>query len=71
MHIGIYYHILEIGIVLEKGKKEGKLWKIGERKRLYKENCFWQNIIKNIRLEVNGMGFSDVVFDEMLMLAEE
>ena len=71
MHIGIYYHILEIGIVLEKGKKEGKLWKIGERKRLYKESCLWQNIIKNIRLEVNGMGSSDVVFDEMLMLAEE
>lgn len=71
MHIGIYYHILEIGIVFEKGQKEGKLWKIGERKRLYKESCFWKNIIKHISLEANGVEASDVIFDEMLMLAEE
>ena len=71
MHIGIYYHILEIGIVFEKGKKEGKLWKLGERKRLYRENCFWQDIIKQINLEISGMDSPDVIFDEMLILAEE
>lgn len=70
MHIGLYYHILEIGIMFEKGKKEGKLWKIGERKRLKKESSFWQSIIKHINLEISGMDFSDDIFDEMLMLAE-
>ena len=62
---------MEIGIVYEKGRKEGRFWKIGERNRFKKECCFWHNIIKNIDLEISEIGYPDSIFDEMLILAKE
>lgn len=41
MEIGYYYHILEIGILYEKGGQRGQLWRFGEQKRLKKEALFW------------------------------
>lgn len=71
MNVEVYYHILEIGIVFEKGKQEGCLWKIGERKRLKKECCFWSDIIKCVKLELNGDDSSDFMFEEMIKIANE
>ena len=65
MNISLYYHILEIGIVSEKGKQEGQLWKFGERKRLRKECEFWKNIIECIKREMAGEDAFDFMFDEM------
>ena len=34
MNPEIYYHILEIGVIFEKGGKQGNRWHWGEKKRL-------------------------------------
>lgn len=63
MDIGYYYQILEIGILYEKGRKVGKLWRIGERKRLREEVLFWWQLLDFISLEKNGVDCSEKLFD--------
>lgn len=65
MNIGVYYHVLESGIVNEKGKKKGKLWRVGERKRIKLECQFWEKILRYVELEMEGVDSSDILFVEM------
>lgn len=62
MDIGYYYQILDIGIVYEKGRKRGKRWRIGERKRLKEEILFWQSLLEFILFEERGIDCSENLF---------
>lgn len=65
MDISFYYQILDTGIVYEKGRKSGKLWKIGERKRLKEVLLFWQKVLEYIEKEKEGKGGSKELFDSL------
>ena len=62
MDISYYYQILDIGISYEKGRQGGKLWRLGERKRLKEEVFFWKMILEFITAEENGIDSSDKLF---------
>lgn len=62
MDISYYYQILDIGISYEKGRQRGKLWRLGERKRLREEVFFWKMILEFITAEENGIDYSDRLF---------
>ena len=63
MDISYYYQILDIGISYEKGRQRGKLWRLGERKRLREEVFFWKMILEFITAEENGIDSSDRLFE--------
>lgn len=71
MDIGYYYQILDIGILYEKGGKNGKLWRIGERKRLSEEVLFWQDVLDFISLEENGIDCSEKLFGRIEKLCKK
>lgn len=71
MDIGYYYQILDTGILYEKGRKSGKLWRIGERKRLNKEVLFWNNLLDFILIEENGLECSEKLFDSLENLCKK
>lgn len=65
MDISYYYQILDTGISYEKGRKKGKLWGIGERKRLREEILFWQSILAFISDEEKGNQCSQKLFESL------
>mgnify|MGYP004475762311 CR=1 FL=1 len=65
MDVSYYYQILDIGIQYEKGRKVGKYWKIGERKRLREEVLFWQDLLEFIMAEKKGIECSNKLFEKM------
>lgn len=71
MDIGYYYQILESGVLYEKGRQSGKLWRIGERKRLGEEVTFWQSLLDYISLEENGFDCSEKLFDSLETLCKK
>lgn len=71
MDISYYYQILDTGIQYEKGRKVGKHWKIGERKRLIKEVLFWQSLFTFIEKKKNGIECADEVFNNLKRLCEQ
>lgn len=71
MDIGYYYQILDTGILYEKGRKNGKLWRIGERKRLSEEVLFWQSLLDFISLEENGIDCSEKLFNSIEKLCKK
>ena len=71
MNISYYYHILDIGILYEKGKKRGKIWRIGERKRFKDELLFWQSLIDFISKEYNGIECSEILFQNLESLCHK
>lgn len=71
MDICYYYQILDIGILYEKGRKNGKLWRIGERKRLGEEVLFWQSLLDFISLEEKGIDCSRKLFDKLEKLCKK
>lgn len=70
MDISLYYQIIDIGIMYEKGGKKGILWNIGERKRLKDEAIFWQNILNYISEEENGKDCSAQLFENLEKLCK-
>ena len=58
----IYYHILEIGFIFEKGRKIGDRWRFGEKKRLLDECRLWRNLIQYAASEEEGKDCSDMAF---------
>lgn len=71
MDISYYYQILDTGIMYEKGRKEGKRWKIGERKRLRDEILFWQKLLEFISNEENGIECSEKLFESLESLCKK
>lgn len=71
MDISYYYEILDKGILYEKGRKKGKHWRIGERKRLGKEILFWINLLEFISAEKNGIECSGRLFKELERLCDK
>lgn len=71
MDISLYYQIFGIGVLYEKGGQRGKRWRIGERKRLRDEILFWQNILKNISEEQNGIPCHEALFTDLASLCRK
>lgn len=71
MDISYYYHILDIGILYEKGRKHGRLWRLGERKRLWKEIEFWEKILEYIIAEEDGISCFEKLFDNLEKLCKK
>lgn len=71
MDIGYYYQVLDTGILFEKGRKKGKRWKIGERKRLEEEISFWINLLEYISREENGIECSEKLFESLERLCKK
>lgn len=65
MEICYYYQILDIGVVYEKGRASGKLWKLGEQKRLREELSFWRALLEFAAMEEKGIDCAERVFDDM------
>ena len=71
MDISLYYQVLDIGILYEKGRKNGKLWRIGERKRLKDEVLCWQKILDYISREKNGNKCCEKLFEDLENLCKK
>lgn len=71
MDVSLYYQILDIGILYEKGRKNGKLWRFGERKRLKDEILFWQKILDYISTEKKGITCSKELFKNLEKLCKK
>lgn len=65
MNSEIYYHILEIGVVYEKGGKQGTRWRMGEKKRLLDECWLWRNLIQYASLEEKGVDCAEKAFSDL------
>lgn len=65
MNPEIYYHILEIGVVYEKGGKQGTRWRMGEKKRLLDECWLWRNLIQYAAQEEKGVGCAEKAFADL------
>lgn len=71
MDVSYYYQILDTGIQYEKGRKVGRYWRIGERKRLGEEVLFWQSLLELIADEENGIECSDKLFEQIEKLCKK
>lgn len=71
MDVSYYYQILDTGIQYEKGRKVGRYWRIGERKRLGDEVLFWQSLLEFIADEENGIECSDKLFEGLKKLCKK
>ena len=65
MNPEIYYHILEIGVIFEKGGKQGNRWRWGEKKRLLDECRLWRNLIQYAAQEEKGVGCAEKAFSDL------
>jgi len=68
---GIYYHILKIGIVYEKGRGRGKLWKLGERQKLLGQCELWRKLIQCAIREHEGMDSAQEAFQAIADLCSK
>lgn len=68
MDICLYYQILGMGVLYEKGGKRGKRWRMGERKRLRDEIWFWQKLLESIPREQNGISCQEELFTDLAAL---
>lgn len=71
MDVSYYYQILDTGIQYEKGRKDGRYWRIGERKRLGEEVLFWQSVLEFIADEERGIECSDKLFERIEKLCKK
>lgn len=71
MQICYYYQILDTGIVYEKGKTGGRIWKPGERRRLREELFFWRDILEYVSMEEKGIDCSERLFRAMNSMCEK
>lgn len=65
MEICYYYQILDIGVVYEKGRAGGRIWKPGERKRLREELSFWRELLELVAMEEKGIDCAERLFDSI------
>jgi len=49
------YHLLEIGVIYEKGGKQGDHCRMEEKKRLLDECALWRNLIQYAAWEESGV----------------
>lgn len=71
MDISYYYQILDIGILYEKGRRNGKVWRLGERKRLKEEVLFWREVLNFISEEKKGIECSEKLFERLERLCKK
>lgn len=71
MDVSIYYQILDIGMLYEKGRNSGRLWKMGERKRLKELILFWQKVLDYISKEEEGIICSEELFQSLEKLCKK
>lgn len=71
MDISYYYQILDVGINYEKGRKKGKFWKLGERKRLREEIMFWQDILRYVLDKEKGIQCENELFERLGILCRK
>ena len=67
----IYFHILEIGVIYEKGGKKGTKWLLGEKKRLLDECELWRHLIQYAAEEEAGLDCSEKVFSDLRKICKK
>lgn len=65
MNPEIYYHILEIGVIYEKGGKQGTKWHVEEKRRLLEECALWRRLIQYASAEESGIDCTEKVFSDI------
>ena len=70
MNPEIYFHILEIGVIYEKGGKKGTKWLLGEKKRLLDECELWRHLIQYAAEEA-GLDCSEKVFSDLRKICKK
>ena len=65
MHSAIYYHVLEIGFLYEKGNRTGTKWRPGEKRRLQDDCAFWKKLIAYGMQEKCGVDRSEKLFSDL------
>lgn len=68
MNVSYYYQLLDTGITYEKGRKDGTIWKVGEKRRLRIVTKFWRFILDSIIFKKQGVDNSDKIFSELELL---
>ncbi|MDE5587971.1 MAG: hypothetical protein K2J60_02375 [Acetatifactor sp.] len=71
MDKSVYFIILDIGIIYEKGAWSSGLWKIGEKKKLNDEIAFWKSLIQNVRDETRGVDCAAAAFNNLKTIADK
>ncbi len=71
MESGIYYQILEVGVLYEKGGGRGKIWRLWERKRLRDEITFWMKILDCATGEQRGESCDEIIFEYLERLSKK
>jgi len=71
MNPEIYYHILELGVIYEKGGKQGSKWRVGERKRLLDECELWRHLLQYASMEEAGVDCSGQAFADLAAICKK
>lgn len=71
MNPEIYYHVMEIGVIYEKGGSRGDKWRWGERRRLLDECMLWRDLIRCAALEEKGVDCSEKIFSELSRICKK
>ena len=71
MNSEIYYHILEIGFIYEKGRQTDNRWHVGEKGLIQDECQLWKNLIYYASLEDKGVDCSDKAFGDLSAICKK
>ena len=67
----LYYHIIEIGVIFEKGRKSGDGWVKGEKELLLEECNLWKKFIEYASLENEGIDCSEEAFERLRIICKK
>lgn len=71
MDRGVYYQILEMGVLYEKGRGSGKIWRLWERQLLRDEISFWRILLDCASWGKNGQQCDEIIFGHLERLAKK
>ena len=67
----LYYHIIEIGVIFEKGRKSGDSWVKGEKDLLLEECNLWKKFIEYASIENEGTDCSEEAFERLRVISNK
>ena len=71
MNPEIYYHILQIGVTYEKGRRGGGLWSFRERSLLRDECSLWRSLVSYAELEYEHTDCSEKCFSDLKCICKK
>ena len=71
MNPGIYYHILQIGVTYEKGRRRGGLWSFSERSLLRDECSLWRRLVSYAELEYENTDCAEKCFSDLMWICKK